>query len=521
MNYRFLFIPIDDRPCTFKMPVELAKIAGVEMVSPPAELLGKFMEPGKCEELIQWLSKVGGKFQGTIIATDMFVYGGLVASRKMLSDRDTVLGRLQKLIDVLKSGKNNFGKIFAFSSLMRVTPTYTDVGLIPLIEKVIGYSTESYHAKKGNAKSKELVEKIGEDIPAEVLSEYLASRERNFTVNKKLLEYAGQGVFDRLLIGLDDSKTVGLNILEREELEEIVNRTNLGNTVSIAPGTDESTSLLLAELLCALTGIHPTIHAVYSHPDGKKTVGRYEDRSFEELVDLHIKISGAAKTDIMKDADILLFVHNPAGSQKEASGQNLFMNIGHNYDPFALSIGRMVVNGRNVAVADVYYANGADNSLVDILLKKINVLKLFSYAAWNTAGNTVGTAVAQSVIRFVSKEINKGKEGTCSTLEAQINMLLERFTDDWIYQSDIRQQLSREALFKGVSMFGIGKKLPEFERSLRMRMENRFNTLMKSLEGKEVYDISTGCKHTFKPWKIKNISLPWGRLFETSFELEK
>jgi hypothetical protein len=521
MKYRFLFIPIDDRPCTFKMPVDMAKIAGVEMVSPPAELLGKYQLPGESEALINWLRDVKGPFHGAIIALDMPLYGGLVASRKMLVEKETVMERLQELVSIITDRREDLGRICVFSSLLRVTPTYTDIGLIPIIEKIISYSSEMYHAVKGNENSKKLAERIKKEIPANILEEYLFARDRNFSVNKKLLDYAGDGIFDRLLIGLDDSKTVGLNILEREELEEISGRNGLGNVVSIAPGTDESTALMLAELLCSITGIHPSITPIYSNPEGKKITGKYEDRSFEELVNLHIHISGGLRTNLMKDADILLFVHNPVGSQKEASGQNMFFNAGKNYDPFVLSLEKMISDGRKVAVADVLYANGADNKLIEKMLKKVNVLKLYSFAAWNTSGNTVGTAIAHAITRFVADKLKKSEEETTTGLDAHVNLLIQRFADDWIYQSDIRQHLSREALIKGVSMFGIGGKLPEFEKSLREKMENRFGTLMKSLDGKEIYHSSNGHALKFKPMKIKNISLPWGRLFEAAFELEK
>ena len=49
--------------------------------------------------------------------------------------------------------------------------------------------------------------------------------------------------------------------------------------------------------------------------------------------------------------------------------------------------------GQRVALADIAYPNGAERRLWT-LLQGLPLARLASYSAWNTAGNTLGSAVA-------------------------------------------------------------------------------------------------------------------------------
>ncbi|MCD4785434.1 MAG: DUF4127 family protein [Candidatus Eremiobacteraeota bacterium] len=521
MKKRVLFIPLDNRPCTYKMPIRVGRVANLELITPPEKLLGRFHKPGDCEEIIKWIQEIEGNFLGAIISTDMPIYGGLVASRKMIANEETAKTRLEKLLHAIKLKKEKLGKVYLFSSLFRNAPTYLDESFIPLIEKVIKFSVESYHAGKGDDRAKRVIEKLKKDIPPKMLNEYLSVRRRNFSVNKILIEKAKDGIFDFLLIGIDDSKIVGLNIQEKEKLQAIIESEDVNDRVMISTGTDEATSLLLSRLLCDMTGINPRVLPVYSNPEGKKITGRYEDRSFEDVIKLQVRTAGGVLTAPDEDADMHLYVHTPSGRQKEAGGQTLHLGGRKNLMDFTCSIDMSLKSGISATIADVFYANGADNIFARALVDNINILSLSGFAAWNTAGNSLGTAIAHGIVKTIAGKIVVDEEERESSLRSHVFLLLERFVDDWLYQSNVRPRMCTEALWKRVSIYHLDEQTEYFENRIQDRLSEGAVKLMESMRGNEIGKISPEKSLFFSPLDTPSIKLPWGRLFEVSVGFHK
>lgn len=520
MKHRILFIPMDDRPCTFKMPVRMANIVQAEFVTPDVELLGSFKMPGNSDKLLEWLKNLEGEFDGAIISTDMILYGGLVASRIHKISKDTVKSRLREFMEIIDSKRKSLGKVFLFSSLLRVMPTITDESLIPLMDSIVSFSCESYHAKKGNENAEKNLNNLRESIPEKLLEEYLKTRERNFCINKTLIEEAAKDFFDFLLIGIDDSKTTGLNILEKEMLEESIDSFSIKEKAIIATGTDEMAVLLLARLLTEKTGLHPTIHTIFSNSEGKDMVGRYEDRSYENIAKLHSKIAGGDCCESRKDADILLYIHNPSGDQKEAASQKLDIMGKKNVMNFIYSINKSIEKGRMTALADVFYANGADSIMVSKLIENINIFSLASFAAWNTSGNTLGTSIAHAIIFFIAEKTITLPEDKKEALSAHVLLLMERFIDDWLYQAEIRQQISLQALLKRISVFNLGEKSDYFQVLTNDKLSSRAMDFLSSLRGEVIRFTNDEDKFVFIPPNRVHISLPWKRLFEISIDFD-
>lgn len=44
-------IPLDDRPCNTRFPLEIVRIAGGEILLPPRELLGGFTRPARSKDV--------------------------------------------------------------------------------------------------------------------------------------------------------------------------------------------------------------------------------------------------------------------------------------------------------------------------------------------------------------------------------------------------------------------------------------------------------------------------------------
>ena len=144
--------------------------------------------------------------------------------------------------------------------------------------------------------------------------------------------------------------------------------------------------------------------------------------------------------DAPQDADIILMLNTPGESQGEAPLQALVRTVdtsARNLPEFVSAMGYYKDRGYIVACADVAYANGADLKLVPLLKRSIPLERLDGYAAWNTAGNTLGTVVAHATARFLARELDLGLESEAAHLE----FLLLRFADDWAYQAVVRPQI--------------------------------------------------------------------------------
>ena len=91
----------------------------------------------------------------------------------------------------------------------------------------------------------------------------------------------------------------------------------------------------------------------------------------------------------------------------------------------------VVGRGIPVSMVDVYFANGSDNTLMNLMVKDDLLYKVAAYNGWNTASNTIGYAIAQAVLApDMSEEDHK-------------NMLTEQYIDNWAYQANVRKNIAR------------------------------------------------------------------------------
>jgi hypothetical protein len=520
MSLKILFIPIDDRPCTFKMPVRMAKIAFCEMLHPDAELLGQAFTPGNPDRILDWMEKINHSFDASIISVDMILYGGLVASRRADVSPDTVSQRLESFFDILKKSGNKFGRIYLQKTIMRAAPTYTDESVVPIIGNLVELSCLYYQVDKGFPGLSGDIARLRKQIPEDFLKQYLRARNINHDINKRILMTMQKATAEHLLFCLDDSKTTGLNVREKEELENIINKHDFSSQVSIIPGTDETACLLLARALTDLTGYSPSIFPVFSRKTGESVVPTYEDRPYNDILDLHMKTVKCLNADSRENSDVLIYMHVPRKNQSEAASQIVYPRNTKVTQQMIREIRDNLENDKNVALVDALYANGADNSLMSQLMHEINPLKLWSFAAWNTAGNSIGTAISHSVIRFIGEKLVKNADDEEKLMISHLSLILERYIDDWLYQSIVRQQLSDEARAKNISVFHLDEWTEYFDQLVKDKMQQAVsnfldnyiqNNIIKSSFSGNIYNIVL---------KEMRVRLPWNRLFEVDVDLE-
>ena len=88
---------------------------------------------------------------------------------------------------------------------------------------------------------------------------------------------------------------------------------------------------------------------------------------------------------------------------------------------------------KNAMVADVRYANGADNAFVEKFINTKMRSDFYGYSAWNTSANTLGSLICGAKVKFLAKKYNENAFKKLQTI---------RFLDDWAYQANVRQILT-------------------------------------------------------------------------------
>ncbi len=392
LTSKVLLIPLDDRPPCLQMPVKMGLIGDVEVVTPPRNLLGRFSEFGKSDEIIKWIRTQNLKsFDAAIISLDMLAYGGLVAMREYETSTEMAVKRAEFIREIRKLAPKV--PIYGSSVIMRLAPTGNVVNESYRVNLAKWAEISVDESKR--AETAELEKKI----PAEALEKYKKARARDLKLNLFTVDLVKEKVIDYLILSQDDAKPNGVHIADREKLIEYVKTNNLSEKVAIQPGADEVSMLLLARTMTDKFKYRPKIKAIYSDEKIADQVMPYEDRPLRKTVSFHIKAVGATEVADEKDADILFYVF--ASRFENGKAETFRDEIFTNYERRVGDVVSQISLGKGVIVADVDpkgEIQGADINFTEALKTKSLFSRLAGYASWNTAGNTIGTALPHGVL---------------------------------------------------------------------------------------------------------------------------
>ena len=510
MNARILLIPLDDRPPCWQFPVRMGLIGDAEIVAPPREMLGRFTEFGKSDEIINWLKTQDLKrFDAAIVALDMLAYGGLVASRVAeQTTAESALSRMEILRDLKKRRPQM--PLYVQSVIMRLAPTGTG-------------ANESYRARlaewaetsvEADEKSKTRTAQLEREIPAAALSDYKTARRRNLTVNLKAVEMVLDKTIDYLILSQDDAKPRGIHVADRERLIAETRRAKLTDRIAVQPGADEVGMLLLARALNGLHKFSPTVKAVYSSENLSNQVMPYEDKPLRETVSYHIKATGAREVADEKTADLLFYVYASRFEPGRAAS-------------FAGEIADQIGRNKRIIVADVDPkgdVQGGDTEFTEQLLKRNLFPQLNGYASWNTAGNTIGTTLPHGVIfALAENKLLKSKNGNSANRiwTAQNWFTFHRVLDDYYYHNPVRAQAKDFIVENKWNAFRLSdeatRKVEDFAGK---PMQKAFEELSRELFGagrrRQGLQQNVTCE---KPANLI-FDLPWNRTFEADIKFD-
>ena len=388
------FIPIDNRPVCYTLVEQICAInSNIKLFMPEREFLGSLTKYANVDKIFNWLENLP-ELDVIVMCLDTVAYGGLISSRRSPDSFENIKARVEKLKSILE--KKN-AKIYAFSSIMRISNNNVNEEEKEYWnkwgKKIFDYSYQTH--KLGTESC------ITNIIPSEILDDYLATRKRNFEINKLYLEYQKQGIFDTLVFSKDDCAEYGFNVQEAQTLEK------LGGFVKT--GADEIPLTLLARAVASLDVKTVTetasrgektqcphqdnytpkikIAPIFLAPDYKDLISNYEDVSIEKSVKGQIELAGC-KVCNPEDADILLYVNNFEEHQGE-----IVMKV-----PTKPFNGKWEKPQKPYMIADVRYANGADNAFVKQLFDVGFDENFLGYSAWNTSANTLGSLICGGIV---------------------------------------------------------------------------------------------------------------------------
>jgi len=545
---RVAVLPMDDRPVNYDYPRYLSRAAGLEILLPPREWLGNPWRPSRHAELADWLARAVPEADAAVVAIDTLAYGGLIPSRTSPEPAETVLARLEILrrLSAAHPGK----PILASSVVLRICRSDTCEEEKPYWatygSRMFRLSSLEHKAELGDATAAEIAarDSLRAEIPDEVYLDYRRGRARNHAVNRAMLEWAAEGVFDYLLLPQDDTADYGWNVAEARSLQALIRARRLGDRAITYPGADEIGCLLLARYACRQAGFAPRVWPRYSGPSGPSVVTAYEDRPLHELLKAHLLPLGGVVADSPQQADLTLFVNAPVERQGNGDSQWLIQrgsgpvreqlaagfhpwlerftgtegfratrremeSPGRNPEEFVRALLGNLASGRPVAVADVAYVNASDIILGDLLRQHPQVAGLAAYGGWNTAGNTLGTVLAQAAIRALALRVGPTRDQRAAHLE----FLFLRFLDDDLYQGRERTRCMVEDL-PAAGIAPTMERLPDGAAAgIEASVASHLGSSAAAL--RDLF-VSSGL---VRDVRVGRVHLPWRRLFEVGFDV--
>ena len=500
---KIVFVPHDGRPISSKQTADVVQRVGYDVVVPPPELLGSREDWGHPDELWTWLDENLAQpgVKAAVISSDAMIYGSLVGSRKHDYTRSQVLARAARFDELQRTHRKI--PLYVFGSIMRT----------PRTGEASGHEEPEYYRRYGAdifrytvLRDKEEVEGLtrrerkeydflGRLIPQEALADWMGRREKNYAVNEYLIDLLRKrDTFRYLTLGRDDNAPFSQTHLESRHLTEA--GADLGKTrFQTMAGIDEIALLMLTRAVNEQKHEVPFVFARYNWGRGADTVPAYSDEKIGTSVSDAVLAAGGMMVRAPEKADVVLMVNtNPDGRTYEA---NAVLNDGTPREGttyFADIVADYVAKAYPVSVADIAFANGADNALMAELQRRGLLYKIQAYAGWNTPTNSSGFALGEGMLV-------RHMDG-----DSIDHLLTTRYLDDWAYQANVRNVIARQLTWlRGDGFYGsLGTKIDAV--SMRSsHMMNRF--IEENLPPLAEVDSVV-------------VTFPWNRMFESDILLE-
>lgn len=491
-GFRVAVVPLDERPVCAELPGLVAAVAGATVITPDAELMPHFRSPGDPAALTRWLLEQGAATDAVVVALETIGVGGLLPSRLGAEPAVGVTSLWETLRSLVVP-------VHASTVVMR-TPDSDDATEEPAYYESYGRAlhrlSAALHEHAEGMAEDQAVLAARQAVPAGVRQDFFARRRRNHELNLHALGLAAEGVLETLVITADDTAAAAVGTAEQEWLRHWIDWLELGDRVLTYPGADEVGSVLVARALVRASGEQLRVSIETDRPETLSLFAINENVPIRVTAERQVAAVGGVVVPCA-EADLHLLVHAPQSGDWAISPPTTT-------DPAAAAAtatlaATHVGAGRPVAVADCAHGNGADPALVAAMASRLPLSELASYAGWNTAGNTIGTALAHGAATVVGR-----RAGTFDS-RAHEMLLLHRFIEDWAYMAVVRGSVRAE---RG----------GDWHRHLLVEPGD---PVVGVIEAQLCEQLAT--LPGFPGWRLRpgSVRLPWQRLFEVGFQLEQ
>ena len=390
LSERVVLVPLDSRPPCRQQVVDLGRIAGLDVVTPPAECMDYYSQPGDTRAMQDGLMTAVQPGDAVILSIDQLLYGGLLAAREKQAP-EAMQDALVTYLRTLHAAHPDV-PIYAFSILPRLTPQDTIDGYDER-RALIAYSRLVGRKAAGFSIDEAELARLRGRISDKSLETYEGHFRENAALNEKLVALTKDGTLTRLVLGQDDGEPYGIPNIEKAAIQQTI--AELGLTEQqcfLTHGADEIAQTLLAAYACERTGYHPRVAIAATDPEAKTRVMPYMAVDCETVAEEKIRLMGGTIADNSKDADLTLFLSandSDEGSMdtRQAAADFLTACIASPDDT-------------PVALVDLSKHFDAKEPLLPLLLNRdFPITRLAAYAGWNTTSNAIGTALSAAAIR--------------------------------------------------------------------------------------------------------------------------
>ena len=303
---------------------------------------------------------------------------------------------------------------------------------------------------------------------------------------------------------------MGLAILNGARIEnEVAKNPSLHSRVFVTRGTDEVALTLLSQIIAG-AGSELKVYVHYTEPGTAETVMPYMPGTIAKTVAEKMQLAAAIPVNSEDAADFILVVH--AGNAHSQAG-----NLSRQAD----RIKEWLSSGRSVAVVDLSKDFRADQTLLPYLRKNDTpVYQLLAYAGWNTASNSIGTALTQAGMVFHGRA-DTDKNKLLAREMARVGFIAARLLDDWYYQKVYRPRLNAELARAGTDPYALQNSRSLVTKQITHQMDNAYLDLLRAGWRNAVLtpQASELPPLAFAGWKLRT-GLPWDRTFEIFIEAQ-
>jgi hypothetical protein len=460
--HRILYVPANDQPCAVHWPRLLGRMVGWDLVMPLKEWLGWFYKPGRPAEIWAWaLETAREPLDGAVLSLDMLVYGGLLAAATATTPTPVA----QRRMDNLARLREALGPlpILGFFSILGLTTHPRNDDALRYLDQLRQYALLAGRAEASANTERQRLEELETALPAALLQEYLAVRERNHQLNQRALEEVAKGNLDYLVLAQQPAGTEGSHRAEQAALLDRAAELGVADRVCLCGGGEEQGMVLIARLIHEHMNKQPRVRAWYSSEPGAERIAAGEDRPLQQQLAAVVSNVGARLST--QEAEVAVVVNCPLPASRAILDRPPASEQRKQELRTLLQQAQEAAGGRALAIVDTAFADGADSAFMEALLEHGQPLpRLLAASAWGHASQSLAVGLAHATLRLIALQ-DKGAfdlvqlvadltpvrylallDAIIESEKAHVTLLFSRLIEDWLYQTRIRPQVEEHVV---------------------------------------------------------------------------